>query len=406
MKSLISVLVVIAAAGCASSDGGGVGGGSGGGAGGGSGGGTSGHPSTKYTCSSGSIFAGNPLHNDPMLRPAEGTGIKEDPPFPYRTVLFSSGQMITHDGQEIWRANLTDGKLHKIAGLEAGQGLITGPCASARFSNIFGIALAKDGSLFISDQTANTILKMTDPLGAGCMVSHYAGTPGEFMPGDIGPNTPPNVGEVEGAGATAKFKLPERMALDGDDNIYVWDHGNDSIRKIASDSAHTVSTLWKGIGGAAVLHEVVLKGKLYVWGILSSDVLLAEVDLATGAHKEILKGRASLFGGNSSDSLDTGGLATDGNGLILAFKGQIFYVDTNGTIYDPLAGIYAPGSDYSSGYDPKVSHTADKLEFPASFGLIATDGASNWLTLDATGNLYYTADADNSYVAKLDCVKH
>src|SRR5438552_2004718 len=84
---------------CAPADNGGDG--SGADAGSSTGGGSSG-----FTCTTATIFAGNPTHDDPMLRPADGTGLLADPPFPYRTVAFSNGQLITHDGQEIWRANL------------------------------------------------------------------------------------------------------------------------------------------------------------------------------------------------------------------------------------------------------------------------------------------------------------
>ena len=169
-----------------------------------------------------------------MMRPAEGTPIKTDPPFPYRMVVFSNGQMITHAGQEIWRANLADGILHKIAGLEAvGQALITGPCANARFANIFGIALAKDGSLFVSDQTGNAILKITDPLGTGCTVSHYAGAPMDVMMGSISPTNIPNVGNVEGPGAMAKFATVERMAVDADDNVYLVLRRNDALEHVS-----------------------------------------------------------------------------------------------------------------------------------------------------------------------------
>jgi hypothetical protein len=361
-----------------------------------------------FSCTTATLFAGDPLYNNPADRPAEGTAILADPPFGYRTVVFSKGQMIMHDGQEIWRANLSDGLLHKVAGTEsANQALITGPCANARFANIFSIAVASDGSLFVSDQTANTILKVTDPLGPNCTVSHYAGTPNDVAPGDVDPDHIPNVGNVDGPGATAKFALPERIAVDGSDNVYVWDNGNDSIREIASDSSHTVSTIANAIsgGGGSLLSEVFLNGKLYVWGLSTTDVFLTSVDPATKATHDLLRGRADLFGGDSSDSHTIGGITTDGTGLIVFFNGQLFYVTTDGKVQPPLAGVYNTGLDFSSGYDPKASHTAATLEVPSAPGLTGTAGAEGWLAIDANHNLYVVSANLDNYVVKVSCTK-
>jgi hypothetical protein len=359
-----------------------------------------------YSCTTGTLFAGNPVFMEPMMRPTDGTPLLQDPPFPYRTVVFSNGQMITHDGSEIWRANLSDGKLHKIAGTEsADQALVTGPCSGALFANIFHIALASDGSLFVSDQTANTILKVTDPLGANCRVSHWAGTPNDIQPGTITPSAPPNVGNTEGPGATAQFSLPERMAIDGSDNVYVWDNGNNSIRKIANDASHTVSTLVPNVvaGGGASLSEVFLGGKLYVWGNDGTNAFLMSVDPSNGAKSDVLRGRADLFGGSASDSLSFGGIVTDGSGLIVFLNGQLFRVTPTGAVSPPLAGVNKPGLDFSSGYDPAASHSAAQVELLSSPSTLSTAGLEAFLGIDAAHKLYVSAvDLDN-YVEKIDC---
>src|SRR5437879_2412727 len=97
-SSLILVSFLFACSGSPVGTGGGGGTGTGGGSGGGSGGGGM---MGGYHCTTATLFAGNATHNDPMLRPAEGTGLLQDPPFPYRTIIFTNGQIITHDGQEI-----------------------------------------------------------------------------------------------------------------------------------------------------------------------------------------------------------------------------------------------------------------------------------------------------------------
>jgi hypothetical protein len=393
----LTVLALVCA--CSSSSGsGGTGGGSGTG-----GSGTGGGMNLGYTCTTATLFAGDPTNNDPMSRPAEGTPLLTDPPFPYRTLVFSNGQLITHDGEEIWRANLSDSKLHKVAGTEStAQALTTGPCATARFANIFSIALASDGSLFVSDQTANTILKVTHPLDAAtCTVSHWAGTPMDVMEGDVSPSMIPNVGNTEGPGAMAQFATPERLAIDGSDNLYVWDNGNHSIRKIANDAMHTVSTLATGYDGASV-SEVFLNGQLYVWGSDTTDTFLDKLDPSSGNKTQLFKGRADLFGGASSDSADLGGITTNGTLLIVFFNGQIFPITTTGTIGSAIAGTYQPGLDFMSGYDPLASHPVAEVELRA-FGASPTDGLDGFLAVDSSHNIYVTGNASNIYVEKLAC---
>ena len=397
MRTLLVASFVFLMCACGEPGGGGTGGGSGGG--GGAGGGTSSSPCTTAT-----LFAGNPTYDNPMARPADGTGLLQDPPFLYRQVVFSNGQLLTHMGQEIWRASLSDKILHKVAGTERNSvALITGPCAQARFGNIFHIAVASDGSLFVSDQTANAVLKITDPLGAGCTVARWAGAAMDYAEASFNSSNPPNVGDVDGPGAMAKFSLPERMALDGSDNVYVWDEGNNAIRKIANDAEHTVSTLVDSITptGAAVVSETFLGGKLYVWGVDGNDVFLNAYD-AAGTKAVLFKGRPDLFGGSSGDSKTVGGIVNDGTSLIVFFSGQLFRVDTAGKISAPLAGVYKPGLDFTTGYDPKAPQPADKVQLLAlSQG--ATAGLNAWITLDESKDLFVSARADTSYVEKIEC---
>lgn len=360
----------------------------------------------SFGCATGMLFAGDPTFDDPSMRPTDGTGLLEDPPLHYRMLVFSSGQVISHDGQEIWRASLSDGKLHRIAGDEsAEQALITGPCAGARFANINGIALASDGSLFIVDQTANTILKMTHPLGADCNVSHYAGTPDDHDFVDAG--DPPNVGNVDGAGSMAKFGLPQRPAVDANDNVYVWDEGNDSIRKIASDADHTVSTFVDHVAGGmgALITPVAVGGNLYVYGLDDpGNIFIEGVDLTTKAKHDLVRGGAEKFGGPPNEGFTTTGIVTDGTGLIVFVDGQLHYVKTDGTVLAPIAGIQTTSLDLEDGYDPKAMHAAADLDFPIGTGLVFTGGAEAWLSIDANQDIYVSGEfLGKPFVEKVSC---
>lgn len=95
--------------------------------------------------------------------------------------------------------------------------------SAARFWSPFGIAAAASGNVYVADTSNNTIRKIT-PDGN---VTTFAGTPGVQGAADS-TNVPP------------LFRLPYGIAADSNENIYVADEGNSTIRKIASDG--TVST--------------------------------------------------------------------------------------------------------------------------------------------------------------------
>lgn len=352
-------------------------------------------------CTTGSLFAGNPLHEDPAERPKDGTGLLEDPPFPHRQLVFSRGQVFTHMGQEIWRASLADKKLHRVAGAEGGMSLISGPCAKARFANIAHLALASDGSLFVSDQAANAILKVVDPLGDGCTVVRWAGAPKD-LEGGISPSRRPNQGNVDGPGDKAKLGTPQRLALDPKDNVYFWEEDNNTIRKVANDAAHTVTTFAKNVteGSGAMISQTFMGGKLYVWGGDGSDTFLYAYD-ADGKKTKVLKGRADLFGGSSSDSRNMGGIVNDGTSLIVFFNKQLFRITPAGEV-TAIAGDDEIRTDFTAGYDVKKPQPAMKVQLPTR-SMISTAGLNAYLAIDGDRDLYLSARYTNAYVVKLDC---
>lgn len=353
------------------------------------------------TCSTGRLFAGNPLHGEPQERPKEGTGLLEDPPLPHRQPVISGAQLITHSGQEIWRAALSDQKLHKVAGTEGGMALVTGPCAKARFANIAQVALAKDGSLFVSDQAANAVLKVTDPLGEKCAVARWAGAPKDAESG-ITPTRHPVTGNADGPGAKALFGTVTRIALDAKDNVYAYDEDNDSLRKIANDEAHTVTTLVKklGEGSTRMVSLAFADGRLYAWGLDGSNLFLSAFD-AEGKKTQVLKGRGDLFGGDSSSSLTPGGIVALGGALVVSLNRQLYRVSPGGEVAE-LAGDGDIRSDYEGDYDPKVPHPAAKLQLVAR-SRTTTAGLNVYLDVDAASHLYFSASFNNAYVLQLDC---
>ena len=98
----------------------------------------------------------------------------------------------------------------------------TGSDAQFKFSDEFSddyyvfaaVAVDGAGNIYVVDSGNHTIRKMT-PEG---IVTTLAGLAGSF-------------GSADGAGSSARFDLPQGIALDGLGNVYVADTGNRTIRK-------------------------------------------------------------------------------------------------------------------------------------------------------------------------------
>jgi hypothetical protein len=349
-------------------------------------------------CSQGELFAGKADFDDPMKRAVEGQDLHATPPLGWRSLVFVGDKLVTNTGQEIWYTDTKAAKpvLKRLAGKEdrSGQASKPGTCANARFANINGIAVMADGSLAGADQTANDIFIVKDPFGPGCSVSMIAGS---TKPIDsVSPGSPPNVGDVDGPGVNARFKLPNWVAVEGG-AIYFVDGGANKLKKVMPDAAHTVKTVVKLPEG--VYYDLVaLKGKIYgVANNSSSEGFIVEVTASSGALREVARGRSDTWQG--SGSINLSGLATDGTGLFTTQTGQLLYVTVDGNV----SSIAGDGSsmDFASGYDPTKPHKAAELSLP-SMRRIQTAGANVFLGYK-DGNVYYGAIGQTVYVEKIGC---
>lgn len=121
-----------------------------------------------------------------------------------------------------------------LCGNKDGQG------SAARFLNPNGVAVDKNGNVYVADTNNFTIRKIT-PQG---LVTTLAGTAGV-------------IGSADGTGPGASFRQPTGVAVDASGNVYVADSQNYTIRKITPDG--TVTTI---IGHAGVPDAQVTGGPL------------------------------------------------------------------------------------------------------------------------------------------------
>ncbi len=142
---------------------------------------------------------------------------------PYGVAVDGKGNIYIADGGDGNRIRriAPDGAVTTVAGGE--EGYADGPGAKARFHTPSGLALDRQGNLYVADTGNHAIRKIT-PDG---VVSTVAGSG--------------VAGNADGVGKAAHFNGPVGLAIDDGGTLYVADTYNDVVRKIAPDG--TVTTL-------------------------------------------------------------------------------------------------------------------------------------------------------------------
>ncbi|MCE7996350.1 MAG: hypothetical protein HEP71_30505, partial [Roseivirga sp.] len=127
---------------------------------------------------------------------------------------------VADNGNHVIRKIDRNGNVSTFAG-SGERGKVNGQGTNASFAHPEGIAFDPDGNLFVADNLNHAIRKIT-PDG---VVSTYAG---QFQ-----------ADYSDGKGTNAAFWLPEDVVSDADGNIYVVERGNHLIRKITPDQTVT-----------------------------------------------------------------------------------------------------------------------------------------------------------------------
>jgi streptogramin lyase len=166
---------------------------------------------------------------------ADGTGSAASFYYPSGVVADGNGNLYVSDGynNEIRKIVISTGVVTTLAGSVAG-GHADGTGTAASFNGPRGIAMDRNGNLYVADFDNNEIRKIVVSSG---VVTTLAGSI--------------IAGSVDGIGTAAKFDYPIGVAIDGNDNLYVGDENNNEIRKIVISTGVVTTLAGSTVAGSA-----------------------------------------------------------------------------------------------------------------------------------------------------------
>jgi len=261
-----------------------------------------------------------------------------------------------------------------LAGTAGVSGLTTNASGTAaQFNYPTAIAIDGSGNLYVADDINNEIRKVTP---AGAVTTPYGSLTGAS-------------GSTTAANNSALFNAPRDIAIDGSNNLYVADEGNNLIRKITTSS-----------------------GSVGVYGATASPAFNAPKGVAVDKSGNVF---VSDYGNNIIRKIATNGTVTtvagqtgvagyqNGTGTQALFNGPIgIAVDSSDNLYvteyynEDIRKITSTGVVTTVAGLPRVTGTvtavglagvAGYLDGPVSQALF---NLPRGILVDSAGNLYVT----------------
>ncbi len=260
-------------------------------------------------------------------------------------------------------------------------GGVDGIGADARFYYPNGVVTDKGGLLYVADTFDHAIRQ----IAPGAVVTTVAGTLTWY-----------NSGSVDGTGSAARFRYPDRVAVDGTGNLYVSDSGNHTIRKIAPGGV--VTTLAGTAGTAGNIDGTGSFARFNDPTGISIDGLgnIYVADTGNGTIRKITQaGVVTTLAGTAGV---TG--AADGTGPAASFNHlQDVAVDTAGNLFVADSGNNTIRMITPGGAVTTIGGIAGVIGSEDGIGTAARFNNPTGLAVDASGNLYVT-EYGNSAVRK------
>ena len=164
---------------------------------------------------------------------ADGTGSEARFDTAFDTAVDGAGNVyVADDNNDTIRKITPAGVVTTLAGLAGVAGSADGTGSEARFNEPDALTADRQGFVFVADSLNDTIRQIT-PAGVVTTIAGVAGV----------------AGSADGTGSAALFAGPRSIAVDADDNLYVGDDGNRTIRKITPAAVVTTLAGTPGVVG-------------------------------------------------------------------------------------------------------------------------------------------------------------
>jgi hypothetical protein len=273
---------------------------------------------------------------------------------------------------------------------------------NACFYNPTGIAVDANTNLYVTDNPAGTIRKIT-PVGTNWVVTTIAGFP--FA-----------IGSTNGIGTNALFFYPHGLAVDAATNVYVADTLNDTIRKLSPAGTNWVVTTIAGqvqlsgssdgTGTNALFYfpEAIAldsHGDLFVADTFN-DTLRELVPAGANWSSTTIAGQVQDTG--YADGTGTNALFDDPEGIALDNTGNLYVADTYNNairfgqlmVASPALGITLTGGQILLSWPDTASYTLltnnnlSLSNWTACGSAVSTVNGTNRVSITpSTGRLFF-----------------
>jgi len=320
----------------------------------------------------------------------DGTGSAARFHRPQGIAVDTAGNLYVTDINSLTIRKVTSaGVVTTLAGSADNDGTADGTGSAARFTSPYGITVDTAGNLYVCDQFACTIRKVTS---AG-VVTTLAGNP--FY-----------ASSVDGTGSAAEFYFPAGVAVDTTGNLYVTDSFNHTIRKVTSagvvttEAGSTVGGSNDGLGSAARFNSpegiaVDAAGNVYVADTYNHTIRYSVTSLPATVT---ISGLSKTYNGSSQIPTTT----VSPSGLAV----QLIYSGTAASLSAPVsAGSYVVTASVIDNFYYGIASgvmTISKLSQSITFASIPTKSAGSGpfsVAPSSTSNLTVTLSSSNTAVA-------
>jgi sugar lactone lactonase YvrE len=234
-----------------------------------------------------------------------------------------------------------DGRLVTAVAGSGVAGFRDGPAGDAQFDGPLGVAVDKQGNIFVADAYNDRIRKITTD--GNVITVAGAGLPGA---GD-------------GQGLFASFDTPCGIAIDKDDNIFVADAGNDAVRKITPQGEVTrVAEVGRPVS-LVVTHD----NFLFVASQRDSRIYRISPEGNADVYAGSAGGGFSDGAGRKAKFSSPSGIALDRDGALYVADAQNYLV----RVIKPVAAVSGDQADAKAADAKAADAKATETKAPDTF---------------------------------------